>query len=99
MPAETHSYRDPPEVGNVIELLWAVIGGPGEPPTVDTSLADLGIDSDLELLDLFDAAGEEFGERTLAEIDLEDLQALRTIGDLGEAIIGWATAPGSLDLP
>jgi len=98
MPAETHSYRDPPEISTVIELLWAVLGGPGEPPAVDTSLAHLGIDTDLELLDLFDAAGEEFGERSLAEVDVDDLQALRTIGDLAEAIIGWAAGPDRIDI-
>jgi hypothetical protein len=49
------------------------------------------------LLDLFDAAGEEFGERTLADVDLEDLQTLRTIGDLAEAIIDWATTTEGLD--
>jgi hypothetical protein len=99
MPAETHSYRDPLEVSNVIELLWAVLGGPGDPPAVGASLSDLGIDTDLELLDLFDAAGEEFGERTLADIEVEDLQALRTIGDLAEAIIVWAKTTDGLDIP
>lgn len=98
MPAETHSYRDPLEVNNVIELLWAVLGGPGDPPEVSASLSDLGIDTDLELLDLFDAAGEEFGERTLVEVELEDLQALRTLGDLAEAILAWTRTADGPDL-
>jgi len=87
MPAETHQHRDPIRPGVVLELLWTVLALPDEDPDPGVLLADLGADSELMLLDLWDAAAEEYGERTLGDVDLEDLQRLTTLGELAHAII------------
>jgi hypothetical protein len=86
MPAETHQQRDDVTVTEIVDLLVAVLApstdltdvGPG------TALADLGIDTDLALFDLGDVVAEEYGERTLGEIDLEELWSARTVGALAE---------------
>lgn len=87
MPAETHQHRDPIRPGSVLELLWTVLALPDQDPDPGVLLDDLGVDSDMTLLDLWDAAAEEYGERTLGDVDLEDLQQLTTLGELAHAII------------
>jgi hypothetical protein len=87
MPAETHQHRDPIRPGAVLELLWTVLALPDQDPDPGVLLDDLGVDSDMMLLDLWDAAAEEYGERTLGDVDLEDLQQLTTLGELAHAII------------
>jgi hypothetical protein len=99
MPAETHSRHDPLEVGGVIALVWSVLGEPGDPPDPGAMLSDLGIDTDLELLDLFDAFAEEYGERSLADVDLDDLQTLATIDDLAVAMIAWVSETDAVTQP
>ncbi|MCD9622262.1 hypothetical protein [Rhabdothermincola salaria] len=96
MPAETHQHRDQVTSDDVLELLLVVLEVPDRSSAgADTELGEVGIDSDLALLDLWDAIVEEFGERTLGEIDLDDLRAAHTVGELAEvATKGWSA--GSL---
>ena len=71
MPAETHSRREELEVGRVLEFLARVIGRGDDPPR-EQSLAELELDDDLALLDLWDLVVEEYGERTVGEFDPPD---------------------------
>ena len=84
MPAETHQQRDDVTAVEIVDLLVAVLASSTDLADVgsDTPLADLGIDSDLALFDLCDVVAEEYGERTLGEIDLDELWSARTIGAL-----------------
>lgn len=84
MPAETHQQRDDVTAAEVVDLLVAVLASSTDLTDVgpDTPLADLGIDNDLALFDLGDVVAEEYGERTLGEIDLDELWSARTIGAL-----------------
>lgn len=84
MPAETHQQRDEVTAAEIVDLLVAVMVSSADLPDVgpDTLLADLGVDSDLALFDLGDVVAEEYGERTLGEIDLDELWSARTIGAL-----------------
>jgi hypothetical protein len=84
MPAETHQRRDGVAAPEIIELLENVLGLPAANDA--TSLAELGCDGDLSLLDLWDAAVEEYGERTLGEPDLDELRSATTVGELAELI-------------
>jgi hypothetical protein len=87
MPAETHSHREPLEPESVLDLLWSMLAPPDQEPDPDMLLDDLGASSQLMLLDLWDATAEEYGERTLGEVDIEDLQQLTTIGELAHVIV------------
>jgi hypothetical protein len=87
VPAETHSHRDPLQPEAVLDLLWSILAPPDQEPDPDVRLDDLGASSQLTLLDLWGAAAEEYGERTLGEVDIEDLQRLTTVGELAHAII------------
>jgi hypothetical protein len=84
MPAETHQRRDEVTVAGILDLLVAVLASSMELAHVgpNTPLTDLGIDSDLALFDLENVVAEEYGERTLGEIDLDELWSARTIGAL-----------------
>ena len=85
MPAETHQQRDEVTVTEIVDLLVAVLASSSADLAdvgPDTLLADLGVDSDLALFDLGDVVAEEYGERTLGEIDLDELWSARTIGAL-----------------
>ncbi len=84
MPAETHQQRDEVTAAEIVDLLVAVLASSADLADVepDTLLADLGVDSDLALFDLGDVVAEEYGERTLGEIDLDELWSARTIGAL-----------------
>ena len=84
MPAETHQQRDEVTAAEIVDLLVAVLASSADLADVgpDTLLADLGVDSDLALFDLGDVVAEEYGERTLGEIDIDELWSARTIGAL-----------------
>ncbi len=81
MPAETHQQRDDVAVAEIIDLLVAVLASATDVAGVgpDALLADLGADSDLALFDLADVVAEEYGERGLGEIDLDELWSARTV--------------------
>lgn len=84
MPAETHQERDDVTATEIVGLLVAVLESSTDLVNVgpDTALADVGIDNDLALFDLGDVVAEEYGERTLGEVDLDELWSARTIGAL-----------------
>ncbi|MGZ4708109.1 MAG: acyl carrier protein [Acidimicrobiales bacterium] len=84
MPAETHQQRDEVTAAEIVDLLVAVLASSADRAGVgpDTPLADLGVDSDLALFDLGDVVAEEYGERSLGEIDVDELWSARTIGAL-----------------
>lgn len=84
MPAETHQRRDVLTADEIVDLLVAVLATSTDLAGVgpDTLLADLGVDSDLALFDLGDVVAEEYGERSLGEIELDELGSARTIGAL-----------------
>jgi len=71
MPAETHSRREELEVGRVLEFL-ALVTGLGDEQSREQSLGDLGIDDELAILDLWDLVVEEYGERTVGELEPPD---------------------------
>lgn len=89
MPAETNRHRDPVDAPIVLDLIWALVSGPEDPeePDPHTSLRQFDLDDELAVLQIWDAATEEFAERTLAEPDLSDLLAATTVGALAEAIV------------
>jgi hypothetical protein len=94
MPAETHSHRDAITAEQVLELLWVLVTDPEDPdaaagPFPDRRLEALGIADDLALLELWEQTTEEYGERTLGELDLD---AARDAADLGELAEVFARA-------
>jgi acyl carrier protein len=93
MPAETHQQRDDVTAGEIVDLLVAVLASSTDRAEIgpDTPLVDLGADSELALFDLADVVAEEYGERTLGEIDLDELWSERTVGALAGAFARlWA---------
>jgi hypothetical protein len=93
MPAETHQQRDAVTVDEIVDFLLATLASSMHVADVDadTALVDLGVDSDLALFDLFDLAAEEYGERSLGELDLDDLWSAPTIGAVARLLAQhWA---------
>ncbi len=88
MPAETHRHGEPVDGPAVLDLFWALVARPGAPdtPDPDLTLRQLDVDDDIGVLELWEAATEEFAERTLAEPDIESLLAATTIGALAETV-------------
>jgi hypothetical protein len=88
MPAETHQLREPVERAAVVEYL-AVVVGVEVAGAADVELVRLGLDDDLAILDLWTCAVEEFGERCVGALELDDRRP-RTLGELadlfGEAV-------------
>ena len=84
MPADTHQQRDDVTADEIVDLLVAVLATSTDLAGIgpDTPLADLGFDSDLAVFDLADVVAEEYGERSLDEIDVDELWSARTIGAL-----------------
>lgn len=83
MPAETHSRREAVELSTIVELLANILDLDDDDPAAAT-LDRLGVVDDLEVLDLWSAVAEEFGERTLGELDLPDPRP-ETLGELAAA--------------
>lgn len=69
MPAETHSRREDLEVATVLAFLEAELG---LDDAGDVGLGELDLDDDLPLLHLWDSVAEEFGERTVGELELPE---------------------------
>jgi hypothetical protein len=95
MPAETHQRREHVSAAEISELLVTILDLSTSPDAAGpVRLADVGCDDDLVLLDLWDAAVEEFGERTLGEPDLEELRAVATLGELAGLVADRCRAAG-----
>lgn len=80
MPAETHQVGDRVDPGVVLDLLATLVGVEPE-KAADLSLAGSGIDDDLSILHLWTAVAEEYGERSIGDLDLDD-QRPATLGEL-----------------
>ncbi len=80
MPAETHSHREELDVELILDFLANELELDDDDPAI-LSLDGLGVDDDLSLLHLWDAVSEEFGERTLGELELPERPPV-TLGDL-----------------
>ena len=92
MPAETHTHSGPVDRGEVVAV---IVDRLSELLAVDPSTISegsrfieyLGTDS-LVMVNLLDMLEEEFGERTVGfEIDDEDLDDLRTVGETADYIV------------
>lgn len=93
MPAETHQQRDAVTADEVVDLLLAVLASSTDGVDIgpDTLLAHLDVDTDLALFDLGDVVAEEYGERSLGDIDLDELWSARSVGDLARVFAQhWA---------
>jgi hypothetical protein len=91
LPAETHRFRhDQVDASAVLDLIWALASLPPERAEAepDASLRELALDDELAKFEVWDAAVEEFAERTVGEPDLDELLAATTAGALAEAILG-----------
>lgn len=93
MPAETHRRHDAVDANTVLDLIWSLTSPPDwcTDPDPSLPLARLDIDDQAAMFWLWDAAAEEFAERTLAEPDFDELFAATTIGELADAIVDSLT--------
>jgi hypothetical protein len=93
MPAETHTRYSAVDANTVLDLIWSLTSPSdgGTDPDPRLPLARLGIDDEAAMFWLWDAAAEEFADRTLAEPDFDELFAATTIGELAEAIVSSLT--------
>ena len=86
MPAETRQVRDPVDARWVLDLLTSVVGvDPAD--AAHLALVDLELSDDLSILDLWAAVVEEFGGRSIGELDLEGTQPT-TLAQLAAAFFG-----------
>lgn len=86
MPAETHTRTERIDADTVLDLLACAVGiddGRGGVPLAEVPLADLELDDDLAILDLWESVAEELGERALGDLDLEGTLPA-TLGGLAE---------------
>lgn len=90
MPAETHQRSEHLDEAAVIEVITAVFDF-DEAPTPDVRLTDLGIEDPLDVLDLWAAVAEELAERSLGELDVDDLE-VATFQDLVQVFAAAAGA-------
>ena len=91
MPAETHQIADPPTFDDIVDFLALLLDT--DPAAASaTNLVEAGVDADLDLLHLWQAVAEEYGERTLGECDLDLYEnPPQTLEDLARA---WLSAHG-----
>jgi hypothetical protein len=91
MPAETHATTEPIDARDVLDLLDALVGDSAVTLEPDTLLTEVGLGDDLALLHVWGAATEEFAERSVADVDVEDLLLARTVGELADSIVRGLT--------
>jgi hypothetical protein len=82
MPAETHQRSEAVDVGTVLDLLSCVVGLDA-PRAADAPLAELELDDDLSILHLWDAVVEEYGERSVGDLELDGTRPT-TLGELAD---------------
>lgn len=87
MPAETHTTHEGIDARDVLDLIDALVGSDDAPIAPDTPLVDAGLGDDLAVLHIWGAVAEEYAERAVADLDVEELLLARTVGDLAEAIM------------
>lgn len=93
MPAETHQRSGPATLGDVLSLLSSELGVPDHDESHDRSLDELDCCDDLALLDLWETAVEEHAERTVMEVDLDELRQARTLRDLARCVVDSCSPP------
>ena len=91
MPAETHQLAEPPSLDDLVDFIASLLDtDPSEAST--TSLAEAGVEDDLDLLHLWQAVAEEYGERTLGDFDADFCgEPPHTVEELADA---WLMALG-----
>lgn len=99
MPAETHSTHEGIDARDVMDLMDALVGADDVILGADTSLADVGLDDELGVFDVCRAVADEFAERSVADLDVEELMLARTVGELAEAIMRALPAAERADFP
>jgi hypothetical protein len=73
MPAETHQLNEQTDAQTILDLVAALVGvDPDEAPGL--SLASVDLTDDLAILHLWASVVEEFGERSVGDIELDDLR-------------------------
>lgn len=82
MPAETHQRSEAVDVGAVLDLLTCVVGLDA-PRAADAPLTALELDDDLSILHLWDAVVEEYGERSVGDLELDGTRPT-TLGELAD---------------
>ena len=89
MPAETHRRHDSVDAHLVLDLIWSLTSPSdwGADPDPSVPLSRFDIDDDAAIFWLWDAAADEFADRTLAEPDFDELFATTTVGELAEAVV------------
>jgi len=87
MPAETHTSREAFDARDVVDLLDALLGADDGVVVPDAALADVGLGDELAVLHVWSAVAEELAERSVADVDVEELLLARTVGELAAAIV------------
>jgi len=86
MPAEANQHRPPVTVADIAGLVARFVGLDHVAPA--TPLAAVGLDDDLARFRVWQLAAEEHAERTVTELDDQDLLDADTVGELVVAIVG-----------
>lgn len=82
MPAETHQRSEAAGAEAVLDLLACVVGLDAD-RAAEAPLADLELSDDLSILHLWDAVVEEYGERSVGDLDLDGGRP-STLGELAD---------------
>lgn len=82
MPAETHQRSEAVGVEAVLDLLACVVGLDAD-RAAEAPLADLELGDNLSILHLWDAVVEEYGERSVGDLDLDESRP-STLGELAD---------------
>lgn len=98
MPAETHQFGNDVDAGLILDLLVTLVGVEEDEGAADLPLGSVGVDDDVAVLHLWDAVAEEYGERSVGEVELEgELPA--TLGELAELFHGQLGARQAEETP
>ena len=91
MPAETHQRSETVGIDAVVDLLAYVVGL--EPGRQDAPLGELELDDDLSIVHLWAAVVDEFGERSVGDLDFEGARpfTLRELAELFTRQLGNTT--------
>lgn len=81
MVAETHSAYADLTTADVVDYVLNTIAGLDRDAEAGatTTLSDCGIETGPEVLELAEMVGEEYGERTLVGIDIDDIDSSWTV--------------------
>ncbi|MCB0976552.1 MAG: hypothetical protein KDB02_03755 [Acidimicrobiales bacterium] len=97
MPAETHQFGNDVDTGLILELLATLVGvDDGDADLGGIPLDSVGVDDDVAVLHLWDAVAEEYGERSVGEVEL-DGELPSTLGELAELFHAQLGARGAED--